>query len=153
MKPVAMAKDAQLRKASDADRNTIQKLLETVNLPTESVDSGATTFYIAEENRSVIGVAGFEFYGKDALLRSVAVPPRLQKKGIGERIVDSMIATAREHHFKRIVLLTETAEGFFKRKGFTVVDRTGIHNDALQRSSEFTTACPTSAICMELILR
>lgn len=152
MKPVVMAKDAQLRKAGDADRNTIRQLLETVNLPTESVDGGATTFYISDKNGTVNGIAGFEFYGKDALLRSVAVPPELQKQGIGERIVDFMISIARDRNVHRIVLLTETAQKFFEKKGFKVIDRSLINNKALRQSSEFTFACPKSAVCMVMNL-
>jgi N-acetylglutamate synthase-like GNAT family acetyltransferase len=150
MKPAVTIKDVRLRKAGDADKNTIRKLLETVNLPVESVDSGATTFYIAEENSIVIGIAGFEFYGKDVLLRSVAVPPELQKQGIGEHIVDLMISIARDRHINRVVLLTETAERFFSKKGFKVVDRSSIDNVSMKQSSEFTFACPTSAVCMVL---
>ena len=147
-----MLTNTKIRKAIESDNVTIRRLLETVKLPTESVEGGTATFFIAELDGSVAGIAGFEFYGRDALLRSVAVPPQLQKKGIGEKVVDSMIAIARKQHFTRIILLTETAEQLFKRKGFTVVDRAGIHNEALQRSTEFTTACPKSAVCMELIL-
>lgn len=145
--------DVNFRKADDSERRKIRELLETVELPAESVESGTTTFYIAEENGSVAGIAGFEFYGKDALLRSVAVRPKLQKKGIGGRIVDSMISVARDRHMSRMVLLTETAQKFFERKGFTVIDRATIDNDALKQSSEFTVACPKSAVCMVFNLR
>jgi amino-acid N-acetyltransferase len=152
MKPAATIKNAQLRKAGDADRDTIRKLLETVNLPTESVDSGATMFYIADENRSVIGIAGFEFYGDDALLRSVAVHPTLQSRGIGSRIVDHMLSVARQRKIRRVVLLTETAQKFFERKGFKVASRSSITNGPMQQSTEFTVACPKSAVCMVLYL-
>ncbi|HEY6952172.1 MAG TPA: arsenic resistance N-acetyltransferase ArsN2 [Bacteroidota bacterium] len=148
MRTSDVTKQMILRKAEDSDKTAIRTLLESVALPTESIGNGTTTFYLAEEKGNLLGIAGFEFYGDDALLRSVAVPPQIQNKGIGDGIVDSMIVLARERNIKRIVLLTETAEGFFRKKGFKTVDRSSIGNESMNRSSEFTTACPTSAVCM-----
>jgi amino-acid N-acetyltransferase len=141
------------RDSIGADRSVITDLLKRVKLPTESLDTGTTAFSIAEEDRKIVGTGGFEFYGTDALLRSVAVPPELQKRRIGDRLVDYMIAFARLKGVKRIVLLTETAEKFFAKKGFKVVDRSSIENEAMKQSSEFTYACPTSAVCMMLELK
>jgi len=143
----------ELHIATAEDKVVIRSLLAEVNLPTESVDTGTTTFYIGMEDHSVVGVAGFEFYGKDALLRSVAVPPKVQKRGYGDRITERMISTAKSRGIERIVLLTETAERFFARMGFATIDRASIKNDAMKRSSEFAYACPSSATCMVLELK
>ncbi len=140
------------REAVGSDRAFIEDLLKRVKLPVESVGSSTTTFYIGSENQSPVAVAGFEFYGNDALLRSVAIRPDLQRAGIGDRLTDWMIASAKRRGIKRIVLLTETAEKFFAKKGFKVVDRSSINNDSMKQSSEFTFACPTSAVCMALSL-
>ena len=126
--------------------------LREVKLPTESVDTGTTTFYVGIENGDVVGIAGFEFYGDDALLRSVAVRPNVQSRGIGSKIVDHMLTVARQRKIHRVVLLTETAQKFFERKGFKVVTRSSITNGPMQQSTEFTVACPTSAVCMVLDL-
>ncbi len=144
--------ETAFRKAIGSDRAFIEDLLKQVKLPVESVGSGATTFYIGSENHSSVAVAGFEFYGNDALLRSVAVRPDLQRSGIGSRFTDWMIGSAKRRGIKRIVLLTETAEKFFAKKGFKVADRSSINNDTMRLSSEFTFACPTSAVCMVLSL-
>ena len=140
------------REAIATDNGTIRSLLECVSLPTESVGKGTTTFYVGEEGGAVNAVAGFEFYGSDALLRSVAIEPGLQKKGIGSQVVDSMLGVARQRRVRRIVLLTETASKFFERKGFVVTDRSSIQNEGLKRSSEFSYLCPSSSICMVLDL-
>lgn len=141
-----------MRKAEASDAPSIRLLLERVKLPIESVGKGTTTFYVGEEGGAVNAVAGFEFYGSDALLRSVAIEPGLQKKGIGSQVVDSMISVARQRRVRRIVLLTETAPKFFERKGFVVTDRSSIQNEGLKRSSEFSYLCPSSSICMVLDL-
>ena len=143
----------KLRKAVRSDSIQIRQLLEKVKLPTESLDNGDTSFFVAEDDGTLAGIAGFEFYGKDALLRSVAIPPELQNRGIGDRIVNSMVSIAQERHLKRIVLLTETAERFFRKKGFKVIDRSSINNDPMSQSSEFSFACPSTAVCMVLQLK
>jgi amino-acid N-acetyltransferase len=141
------------RKATAADTPAIQALLEQSKLPTESVGGDVTEFFLAESEGVLIGVAGFEYYGDDALLRSVAVPAHLQSEGIGSQLVDWMLHHAREQNIGRIVLLTETAEKFFRKKGFLVVDRATIRNDALRQSSEFSHVCPSSSTTMTMELR
>jgi N-acetylglutamate synthase-like GNAT family acetyltransferase len=142
-----------IREATSWDIHLIQALLREVELPVESVDSSITKFYTGMQEDVLAGVAGFEFYGDDVLLRSVAVKPGLQKNGLGHQLTDWMIQEAKKRDVRRIVLLTETAERFFTQKGFKAVDRKSIENDAMKQSSEFTFACPSSAVCMVLNLK
>jgi len=138
----------QFRKSIGEDRDKIRSLLRTTKLPTESLGKDVTTFYVAEEKDRIVGIAGYEFYGDDALLRSVAVRPDLQHCGLGSQIVDFMLDLARKKRIRSVVLLTETARDFFLRKGFDVVDRSTINNEMMKKSSEFAYACPKSAVCM-----
>ena len=138
------------RKAKPTETDAIRSLLEKSELPTESLGTNTTEFFVAESSNKLLGIAGFEFYGDDALLRSVAIQPELQSNGIGSQLVDWMIFLAQERGVRKIVLLTETAQKFFERKGFTVVDRSSIVNQAMKDSSEFTGACPISAVSMKL---
>lgn len=138
---------------AQADDDAIRALLEESKLPTESVGRTTTEFFVAERFGVVVGVAGFEFYGEDALLRSVAVQPELRNSGVGSRLVDWMIAFASQKGLKNIFLLTNTAQRFFERKGFTVTDRSTVTNKDLSSSSEFAHICPVSSICMKLDLR
>jgi amino-acid N-acetyltransferase len=140
------------RQATDKDAEAIRSLLESHKLPTETVGSTTTEFYLAIENEVIAGVAGFEYYGEDALLRSVAVPTSMQKKQIGTQLVDWMISLAKQRDIKRIVLLTETASKFFAKKGFMAVDRSSINNDLMKKSSQFGSCCCSLAICMKLDL-
>jgi amino-acid N-acetyltransferase len=142
----------KMRRAVEEDRDAICGLLKQVKLPTGSIDTKNALFFVGEIDGRIAAMAGFEFYGSDALLRSVAVRPELQRKGLGDQVADFMITAACVRHVRRIVLLTETAQAFFERKGFRVVDRSSIVNDEMKRSSEFTFACPVSAVCMILDL-
>jgi len=140
------------RQATEKDTAAIRSLLESQKLPTETVGTKITEFYLAFEHEDIIGVAGFEYYGEDALLRSVAVPASLQKKRIGSQLVDWMISLAKQKGIEKIVLLTETAAKFFAKKGFIIVDRSSIKNEQMKKSSQFGSCCCSSAICMKLDL-
>ncbi len=138
------------RQATENNTAAIRALLESQKLPTETVGTPTTEFTLAFDRDAIVGVAGFEYYGNDALLRSVAVPTSLQKKHIGSQLVDWMLSTAKKNGIKRIVLLTETASKFFAKKGFIVVDRSSITNEPMKKSSQFGGGCCSSAACMKL---
>jgi N-acetylglutamate synthase-like GNAT family acetyltransferase len=138
----------QIQRACKTDESAIRELLESNNLPTDTVGTDKTDFYLARSDDSIVGVAGFEHYGDDALLRSVAVPFRLHKKQIGSQMVDGMIGIARQNNVKRIILLTTTASGFFAKKGFTQIERSVIRNRDILESSQFQGGCCSSAVCM-----
>ena len=140
------------RQATERDTAAIRSLLESQKLPTETVGTTTTEFYLAVENEAIVGVAGFEYYNEDVLLRSVAVPTTMQKKRIGSQLVDWMISLAKQKNVKRIVLLTETASRFFSKKGFMAVDRSSIKNEPMKKSSQFGSCCCSSALCMKLNL-
>ena len=140
------------RQATEKDNKAIRSLLESQKLPTETVNTTTTDFYLATENDAVVGVAGFEFYDEDVLLRSVAVPSSLQRQQIGSQMVDWMLSLAKQKGMKRIVLLTETASNFFAKKGFVIVERSTIINEAMKKSSQFCGGCCSSAACMKLDL-
>jgi amino-acid N-acetyltransferase len=141
------------RQAQDSDEGVIRTLLESQGLPTESVGTGKTVFFLAFDGGNPVGIAGFEYYGDDALLRSIAVPSELQNKKIGSQLVDWMIDLAKQNGKRRIVLLTESAERFFSRKGFATVSRSSIDNAAMKQSSQFAGgSCCSEAACMVLEL-
>jgi N-acetylglutamate synthase-like GNAT family acetyltransferase len=142
-----------LRAYRAEDKENIRTLLIETKLPTETIDNDATSFFIAEDKGELVGIAGLEFYGDDALLRSVAIRPGLQRQGIGSAIVDRMLQEVRKKEIRRVILLTETAKDFFLRQGFGVVERSEINNEDLKKSSEFTYACPTSAVCMSMEIK
>jgi amino-acid N-acetyltransferase len=141
------------RKAAAADEAAIRLLLEEARLPSESLGTHRTKFFLAEQDGVIIGVAGFEYYGDDALLRSVAIKAHLRNSGLGSMLVDNMLSFAKERRVRDVVLLTETAAAFFQRKGFAVIERSLIDNDALKHSSEFVSACPSSATAMIIHIR
>jgi amino-acid N-acetyltransferase len=85
--------------------------------------------------------------GEHALLRSVAVAPTWQKRGLGRALVLRTIAEAEARGSKALYLLTTTAEGYFPNFGFQVTARDSVPDD-VRSTAEFQGACPESATVM-----
>jgi N-acetylglutamate synthase-like GNAT family acetyltransferase len=102
---------------------------------------------VATRGGDVVGVVELELYGDFALLRSLVVSPAERGTRLGERLATDALALARENGARDVYLLTQTAERFFPRFGFTVEDRARAP-EALRRSDEFRVACPASAVMM-----
>ena len=95
----------------------------------------------------VIGAGGLEFHHSYALLRSVAVDEGQRGKEFGKEIVKDLLDRAKNKSIKEIYLLTETAHGFFLKRGFVDVARENVPTE-IKASSEFASVCPVSAACM-----
>ncbi|MBO6577081.1 MAG: GNAT family N-acetyltransferase [Rhodothermales bacterium] len=95
----------------------------------------------------VVGCAAVEKYGENGLLRSVAVLPDRRGQHLGEYLVTAAEAESVEAGIDALYLLTETAEAFFDRLGYDVVDRTDVP-EAVLASDQFAKLCPSSAVAM-----
>jgi|SRR5579862_9863987 len=138
-----------IRAGAPRDRARIREFLEAANLPTGDLDEAKPQFVLAttQDADELVGTGALQLFGRVALLRSVAVVPRLRRSGLGRGIVAELERLAREARVKDLVLLTTTAREFFERVGFGVIDRQSAPAQA-QRSAEFRSLCPASAVCM-----
>lgn len=134
--------------ARSADLPAIRALLAQCRLPEADVTAAHLKhFLVVREGGAVVGVAGLEIYERDGLLRSVAVDPDRQKRGIGEALAGAIEGLAIAAGLKSLYLLTTTAADYFARRGYTRIERTAVPV-GVQASSEFSALCPTSATCM-----
>lgn len=140
-----------VRQATLEDLPSIRKLLESASLPTPGVEEHLRHFLVAEITGSVAGAIGLEVYGDTALLRSAVVSQKEQGKGIGGLLYLRNLEQARRLGVRRLILLTNTAEKYFERKGFRKIDQKMV-SGPVTTSVEFSGACPAHAACMELIL-
>lgn len=140
-----------VRQATRVDLTSIEQLLEAASLPTPGVREHVQHFLVAETEGKIVGAIGLEVYGETALLRSAVVAPDFQNKGIGTLLFTHNLKHARSLGVKRLLLLTNTAEEYFARKGFSVIDQKSV-TGPITSSVEFTGACPSHAACMELML-
>jgi len=137
--------------ANPADLEAILKLLAASGLPRDGLAEHLTTALVARAEDAVVGCAALELYGPAALLRSVAVASAYRGRGVGQRLTQAALELARRRSVAQIYLLTETAAEFFPKFGFRPVMRAQVP-PAVQGSVEFTSACPDSALAMELQL-
>jgi amino-acid N-acetyltransferase len=141
----------RIRGAQNTDIISIEALLHDLSLPTDGVRDHLTNFLVLEIDGSIIGAVGLEIYGKNALLRSLAISRGFQGMGFGKKLYQAIIERAKNHHIQKIYLLTESAENYFAKRGFEKISRDKVQTQ-VKNSVEFTTACPESAICMKLNL-
>lgn len=138
-----------IRSATPSDWPHIAALLQSHALPLGGIQGYLEDFFLAVSGERVIGSAGMEVYGNDALLRSVAVMPDLQRSGVGQTLVLHVIDEAKRRHVAALYLLTTTAADYFARLGFKRLSAQEAP-PALKQSVEFQGVCPSSAVLMRL---
>ena len=139
------------RAAQPADWPAIANLLAAAHLPLDGAQDRLAEFMLAVRAEELIGTAALEKYGDYGLLRSVAVIASEHGRGLGAALTQHLIDRARRDQLLGIVLLTETAADYFPRFGFTRINRADVPLP-VQESIEFRSACPQSAIAMQLDL-
>jgi amino-acid N-acetyltransferase len=140
-----------LRPANEADDPTLRTLLESAKLPFDDVASDQQDFIVAISEGQVIGCVALETFGGAALLRSLAVAEHVRGAGLGRILYDGIVARAKDKALTRLFLLTTTAAPFFARRGFESIDRSEAP-EAMTKSAQFASLCPSTATCMALSL-
>ncbi len=143
--------DVVIRPALPEQHSAALGLLEAAELPDDGLEEWWGSTLVAADGSRVVGTAALELRGPDAVLRSVCVAPTHRGRGLGERLVRAALELARHRDVRDVYLLTETAERFFPRFGFTVVRRQDAP-EPIQRSVEYCSVCPQSATAMALRL-
>lgn len=128
-----------------------RSLLKSSDLPADDLDYNRDLLVGYYEGDELVGTGGLEIYGPYALLRSLSVKMGIRGKAVGTTITEYLLSEAKMRKLKGIYLLTETAHGFFLKKGFRDVHRDDVPEE-VKRSEEFSKLCPASAavMCLEL---
>jgi amino-acid N-acetyltransferase len=133
--------------ASSEDLIAIRALLEEAALPTSDLASAQPQFVVIREQGKLVAAGALQRFGSAALLRSVVVSQARRRRGLGGAIVAELEQLARNARITQLILLTETAAKFFAQRGYQVIERSAAPAD-MQRSEEFRSLCPSSAVCM-----
>ncbi len=143
-----------IRPAESRDCDAIARLLSASKLVPldETAQFGPQYVVAVTADGTLVGVAGYERYETDILLRSVVVAESWRSTGIGARLTADRIAHAKAHGCEAAYLLTDTARGYWERHGFLKIDRQTAP-EAVTRSNEWSAACPLSATAMFRSLR
>ena len=138
--------------ASREDLSGVLSLLEANGLPTVGLEGHLEATIVARGEDGIVGSAAVEAYGPYALLRSVAVDGDHRGDGLGRRLTLAALELAHGRGASEVFLLTETADDFFARLGFSAVERSAVPAP-VRESVEFVSACPASARAMSADLR
>src|SRR5690349_6743621 len=96
----------------------VTRLLEGASLPTSDLSGqDMKDFFYAGPATAPVAVVGLQFFGSDALLRSLVVTSTQRRQGLGQRLVEHAERHARERGVTTVFLLTTTAEAFFRSRG------------------------------------
>lgn len=126
-------------------RADIVRLLESASLPTSDLsDRDMKEFFYAGPATAPIGIVGLQFYGSDALLRSLVVSASHRTQGLGQSLVEHAEQHARTRGVATVYLLTTTAEHFFRSRGYVVTPRDSAP-PAIRSTAEFASLCPASS--------
>ena len=135
-----------LRTAQPGDLEAVIRLLSSCELPVSGVaDQFGDQYVVAEKDGELAGVGGIERHGSYGLLRSVAVTPSFRGSGLGRELSRDRLDWARSHGMQSVYLLTMTAERYFARQGFVVIER-GEAPAEIQRSHEYSDLCQTATL-------
>ena len=139
------------RGATSSDLVGIERLLRTCRLPSDDIADHVQNFVIAEVADEIIGVGGLQVCGSEGLIRSIVIATDYRGKVVAEKLYRILEARARAMDFNALYLLTESAEGYFTRFGFTVVERDDVPR-TIAETQQYRTLCPSSATVMMLSL-
>ncbi len=139
---------SRIRPAKPADCQQVAVLLKSAGLPIDDIDPTLPGFFVADDGGEIVGAVGMEFFGRDGLLRSLAVAPSQRNHQLGGRLCTAAVDFARAGGVKRLFLLTTDADGYFAKLAFVPIDRT-LAPAPILKHEQFTRLCPDSAILME----
>lgn len=136
-----------IERARTQDLFDVKMLLKRHQLPIDGIDQHLHTLLVARDEGRIVGSAALELYADGALLRSVAVDDRLRGRRLGHRLTEAALELAGQQGAQTVFLLTTTAERFFPKRGFELINRDEVPA-SVQQSVEFRSACCASAAVM-----
>jgi len=134
--------------ASAADLPAVKELLGQCGLHDGDLNAAhMALFRLVKDGDALVGTVGLEGCDNYALLRSLAVRMDCRGRGLARRLVAAAEELARQNGAAAIYLLTLTAPDLFAKLGYRRTKRDAAPAP-LQRTTEFNSLCPASAVCM-----
>jgi amino-acid N-acetyltransferase len=138
--------------ACPSHEKAIRTLLAQQKLPSQDVSLREQKFIVVKNRSRLVGCVGLQSFGKDGLLRSLAVDRLFRGKGLARELFERLMVLARQNGVKNLYLLTTTAPALFKKWGFHPLSKSKAPV-AIRRTKEFAVICPATAILMRKSIR
>jgi amino-acid N-acetyltransferase len=131
-----------------SDLDDIRSLLRSNGLPTEDLEaSGVEAHWVCRDAGRVAGSVGMDVVGTVAVVRSLVTDPEFRGQHVATALCDAVEDHARRRGVTAAYLLTESASGFFERRGYRAVARAAVP-DAVSRHRQFASGCCQCASTM-----
>ena len=140
-----------IEKINDNRKSDIIYLLSHYNLITQDIDLNYQLFYGIKKKQKYVAIGGLEYHRPYGLIRSIAVDPEQQLRGYAKHICEALKKQALADNLVELYLLTETAEKFFAKQNYLLIDRADVPS-SIKSTSQFSTLCPDDAKVMKLKL-
>ncbi len=125
-------------------------LLGDAKLPTSDL-AGTSFIGIVDASGQLLACGGLQQAGSSVLIRSIAVVPNRRKAKLGSTITLKLLAEARNHGAQAAYLLTTSAADFFRRLGFSAIERADVPTE-IRQTSQFTgTTCASAQPMVQLL--
>ncbi|WP_236233995.1 arsenic resistance N-acetyltransferase ArsN2 [Pseudomonas tohonis] len=122
----------------------LARALQEAGLPGDDVALPGRIFHAFRLGGQLVGYAGLELYGADALLRSVLTMPPHRGRGLGRLVVAAMEQLAADNGITALHLLTTNQAEFFERLGYLLAPRQ-LTPAEIAGTAQFKSLCPSSA--------
>ena len=106
------------RRGRPDDAAQMAALIVSGELPPFFLEPYIEGFLVIEHDGRMVGAGGVEFYGEDAVIRSVVVDPGARGLGLGIDIGTLLEDDALKSGARDVYLFTMHAYGFWKRLGY-----------------------------------
>lgn len=140
--------ELKIRAALETDLDDVIALLIDADLNIGGVHENVGSFVVAVDSDQIVGCIGAEPFQFMALMRSLVVHPDYRGRGLGRRLVRQLLDRFSSRGLREFYVVTEDAEGYFRKRGFKPCDRDEVHPQVLG-STEFADASD-SAVLMRL---
>jgi amino-acid N-acetyltransferase len=127
----------------------VAALLDGNGLPSSDLDPARVTLLVALEGDAIVGAIGLEASGGVGLVRSLVTAPERRGRGLAPALYAHILDEARRRGLGALYVLTSTAEAFFRRRGFTRVERDQVP-EPIRATPQFRSLCPASATVLGL---
>jgi len=132
-----------VRRARTTDVRAIREFVNTyaddrilLSKATVTLYEDVQEFWVAERDGVVSGCGALHVMWEDlAEVRTLAVDPRWRGRGIGHRLLERLLTTARELGVRKVFCLTFEVE-FFAAHGFQVIEGTPVDHDVYEELLE-----------------
>ena len=138
-------------RATIADLAAVRELLSNSGLPVADLEHHIEAFTLAKSEGMLVGSVGLETYGELSLLRSLCVDEAHRCQGIGLALLYAVAARAAEQGVRALYLLTTGAATYFENQGFVALSREQVPHE-IRRTAQFSSLCPSSALCMRKVI-